>query len=304
MNIRHIQYVLSILREGSITAASKKLFVSQPALSQTLKQIEQDLGAPIFDRTTDPISLTYAGQQYVDAALQVLDIDRNLRARIAETRKEQHGHLRLGISMQRGLQILPQVIPDYSRLYPYIRIELIEHGSATLEHMTAEGQCDLALITTNEKPNKLHYELIESEEVVLMAARSTELAHHFADGEPIEITQAQSEKFVSMREGHSVRTIQDRLFERHHLAPTILMETTNMEAGKHVAARANAVMLLPQVYVTSDLQYRVQCHPVLNNDYERHFYLCYRRGMYLTRYMSDFVRLVCEKLGVPFHLGE
>ena len=304
MNIRHIQYVLSILREGSITAASKKLFVSQPALSQTLKQIEQDLGAPIFDRTTDPISLTYAGQQYVDAALQVLDIDRNLRARIAETRKEQHGHLRLGISMQRGLQILPQVIPDYSRLYPYIRIELIEHGSATLEHMTAEGQCDLALITTNEKPNKLHYELIESEEVVLMAARSTELAHRFSDGEPIEITQAQNEKFVSMREGHSVRTIQDRLFERHHLAPTILMETTNMEAGKHVAARANAVMLLPQVYVTSDLQYRVQCHPVLNNDYERHFYLCYRRGMYLTRYMSDFVRLVCEKLGVPFHLGE
>ena len=304
MNIRHIQYVLSILREGSITAASKKLFVSQPALSQTLKQIEQDLGAPIFDRTTDPISLTYAGQQYVDAALQVLDIDRNLRARIAETRKEQHGHLRLGISMQRGLQILPQVIPDYSRLYPYIRIELIEHGSATLEHMTAEGQCDLALITTNEKPNKLHYELIESEEVVLMAARSTELAHRFADGEPIEITQAQSEKFVSMRKGHSVRTIQDRLFERHHLAPTILMETTNMETGKHVAARANAVMLLPQVYVTSDLQYRVQCHPVLNNDYERHFYLCYRRGMYLTRYMSDFVRLVCEKLGVPFHLGE
>ena len=304
MNIRHIQYVLTMLREGSITAASKKLFVSQPALSQTLKQIEQDLGATIFDRTTDPISLTYAGQQYVDAALQVLDIDRNLRARIAETKKELHGRLRLGISMQRGLQILPQVIPDFSRMYPYIRIELIEHGSATLEHMTAEGQCDLALITTNEKPNKLHYELIESEEVVLMAARSTELAHRFSDGEPIEITQAQNEKFVSMREGHSVRTIQDRLFERHHLTPTILMETTNMEAGKHVAARANAVMLIPQVYVTQDLQYRVQCHPVLNNDYERHFYLCYRRGMYLTRYMTDFIRLVCEKLGVPFHLGE
>ena len=74
MNLKHVQYVLTILREGSITAASKKLFVSQPALSQTLKQIEQDLGAPIFDRTTDPISLTYAGQQYVDAAQQVMDI--------------------------------------------------------------------------------------------------------------------------------------------------------------------------------------------------------------------------------------
>ena len=111
MNLKHVQYVLTILREGSITAASKKLYVSQPALSQTLKQIEQDLGALIFDRTTDPISLTYAGQQYVDAAQQVMDIDRNLRTRIAETKKEMHGRLCIGISMQRGLQLLPLVIP-------------------------------------------------------------------------------------------------------------------------------------------------------------------------------------------------
>lgn len=62
MNFKHINYVLTVLTEGSITAASKKLFVSQPALSQTIKLIEHDLGAPIFDRSTDPISLTYAGR--------------------------------------------------------------------------------------------------------------------------------------------------------------------------------------------------------------------------------------------------
>ena len=50
LNFKHINYVLTVLTEGSITAASKKLFVSQPALSQTIKLIEQDLGAPIFDR--------------------------------------------------------------------------------------------------------------------------------------------------------------------------------------------------------------------------------------------------------------
>ncbi|MFQ9806411.1 MAG: LysR family transcriptional regulator [Christensenellales bacterium] len=87
MNFKHINYVLTVLTEGSITAASKKLFVSQPALSQTIKLIEQDLGAPIFDRSTDPISLTYAGQRYVEAAQAMLDIDRNLRAEIAETKK-------------------------------------------------------------------------------------------------------------------------------------------------------------------------------------------------------------------------
>lgn len=304
MNMKHIRYVLTILREKSITGASKKLYVSQPSLSQTLKQIEQDLGTPIFDRSTDPISLTVAGQKYVDAAQRVLDIDRNLRAQIAEMKSEVHGRIRVGISVQRGLQLLPQVIPEFSRLYPYVKIELVEHGSDTLERMTSEGQCDIALIATNEKPNKLNYILIENEQVVLMAARTTDLAHRFEDGTPIEITEAQNEKFVSMRSGHSVRVVQDILFDRHHISPTILMETSNMEAGKYVAARANAVMLIPQVYVSNLLNphFSVQCYPILNSDHERHFYLCYRKGMYLTKYMKDFAQIVCNTLNVPLNL--
>lgn len=304
MNMKHIQYVLTVLREGSITGASKKLYVSQPALSQTIKQIEQDLGAPIFDRSTDPISLTYAGQKYVDAAQKMLDIERNLRTQISEMKDEVHGRIRVGISVQRGLQLLPLIVPEFSREYPFVKIELVEHGSDTLERMTSEGHCDIALIATNEKPNKLNYVLIENEQVVLMAARSTQLAHRIPDGTPIEITEAQNEKFVSMKSGHSVRLVQDRLFALHHINPQILMETSNMEAGKHVAARSNAVMLIPQVYVSNslDLHYRVQCHPILNTDYERHFYLCYRKGLYLPKYMEDFARIVFEKLGVPFSL--
>ncbi len=302
MNSKHIHYVLTVLREGSITAASKRLFVSQPALSQSIKQIEQDLGATIFDRSTDPISLTFAGQKYVDAAQQMLDIEHNLRADIAETKKEIHGRIRVGISMQRGLQLLPHVIPEFSRRYPFIRIELVEHGSATLERMTAEGQCDMALIATNEKPNKLHYVLLENEQVVLIAARTTELAHRFPDGTPISIAEAQGERFVSMSSGHSVRTIQDRLFELHHISPAILMETKNMEAAKHVAARAGAVMLIPHVYVADspELRSMIQCHPIIGNDYERHFYLAFRKGMHLPRYMEDFVRIVCQVRCVPF----
>jgi len=304
MNMKHIQYVLTVLREGSITGASKKLYVSQPALSQTIKQIEQDLGAPIFDRSTDPISLTFAGQKYVDAAQKMLDIERNLRTQISEMKDEVHGRIRVGISVQRGLQLLPLIVPEFSREYPFVKIELVEHGSDTLEHMTSEGHCDIALIATNEKPNKLNYVLIENEQVVLMAARSTQLAHRIPDGTPIEITEAQNEKFVSMKSGHSVRLVQDRLFALHHINPQILMETSNMEAGKHVAARSNAVMLIPQVYVSNslDLHYRVQCHPILNTDYERHFYLCYRKGLYLPKYMEDFARIVFEKLDVPFSL--
>ena len=131
-----------------------------------------------------------------------------------------------------------------------------------------------------------------------------DLEHLWADGEPIDISDAVGERFVCMTEGHSVRTIQDRLFERCNFKPNVILETDNMEAAKHVAARANAVMLIPHVYVVNsmELKYRVQCHPIKNNDYERHFFFCYRKGMYLTRYMEDFGRIVCDKLNVPFNM--
>lgn len=302
MNFKHIQYVLTVLREGSITAASKKLYVSQPALSQTIKQIETDLGATIFDRSSESIALTYAGECYVEAAQRILDIERSMRAQIAEAKEVVHGRMRVGISAQRGIQLLPRVIPEFAARYPYIKIELVEHGSATLERLTAEGECDIALLTTNEKPNKLNYVLIENEELVLVAARSTKFAHRFADGEPVDIAEAKDERFVFLQPGHSVRVIQDRLFEQHRISPQVLLETGNLEAAKHITARANAVMLCPKVYISgaTDLQFRVQCHPILGNDYARHFFLCYRKSMRLARYMEDFVRIVCDKLGVPY----
>jgi len=85
MNEKHIQYVLTIAQEGSFTAASRKLYVSQSSLSQTIKLIERDLGAPIFDRNTTPVSLTFAGQKYVEAAQKVVDIRRSLQEEIMKT---------------------------------------------------------------------------------------------------------------------------------------------------------------------------------------------------------------------------
>ena len=79
MNIKHAQYMLTVMQEGSITAAAKKLYISQPSLSQMIKLVETNLGTPIFNRSTDPITLTYAGEKYIEAAKQILTINNNLQ---------------------------------------------------------------------------------------------------------------------------------------------------------------------------------------------------------------------------------
>ena len=111
MNEKHMLYVLTILEEGSFTGAARKLYVSQPSLSQIIKSAEANLGAPIFNRSSDPISLTPAGQLYVEAAKQITTISTNLSKQIEELSKEEFGQLRLGISVQRGMEILPYVYP-------------------------------------------------------------------------------------------------------------------------------------------------------------------------------------------------
>ena len=126
MNTKHAQYILTVLQEGSITAASKKLYVSQPSLSQMIKLVENNLGAPIFNRGTDPITLTYAGQKYVEAAKQVLTINQNLAREIEEINHEDHGTIRLGIPVQRAMQVLPYVFPRFQKLFPMVDLELNE----------------------------------------------------------------------------------------------------------------------------------------------------------------------------------
>lgn len=299
MNLKHAQYVLTILREGSFTAASRKLYVSQPSLSQTVKQIEATLGSPIFNRTADTLKLTYAGQRYVDAAKKIMIVYDNLLSEIQDMKAEVHGKLRLGVSMQRGMNLLPLVLPPFIEKYPFVEIELEEHGSDRLERMVQEGICDIALVTTNPKINQLEYILIEHEQLVLMAANTTAIAARHVDGAQIDISEAADESFVSLKSGHSVRVIQDRLFAHYNMEPHIVIESDSFETAKHIAARTHSVMITPYVYIENvpSLRALVKCFPIRNDGYERDFYLCHRKGLYFTRYMTDFLNLVKERAG-------
>lgn len=118
LNLRHAQYIMEIIKEGSITNASKTMHVSQPALSQTIKAVEKYLGAPIFLRNTKPIVLTEAGKKYIAAVKKIITISTNLLHEVSNIQYEGYGTLRLGIPIQRAMQMLPRVMPVFRQRYP------------------------------------------------------------------------------------------------------------------------------------------------------------------------------------------
>ncbi len=296
MNEKHMQYVLTVLKEGSFTNAAKKLYVSQPSLSQIIKTAESNLGAPIFDRSTDPITLTPAGQLYVEAARQVTTISTNLRKQVEELSKEEFGTIRLGISVQRGMELLPELYPRFKKRFPHVGLELHEQGSATMEKSVLEGEVGIALLTTFPRHEELVYDLIQEEKLVLIVNRECELAKRIAPGTPIDILEARDETFISSQSGHSVRTIQDSLFIARDMKPKIDLVTISIEVGKHVVAASPVVMACPDSYVETDNSpdSAYFSYPILGVENPRHFYACYRKDMYLTKYMKGFLEILHE----------
>ena len=301
MNLKHAQYMMTILQEGSITAAAKKLFISQPSLSQMVKLVETNLGTAVFNRTTEPLSLTPAGEKYMEAAGQILAIHANLEREIEEIRAEEHGKINFGIPVQRGMMLLPLALPRFFEAYPHVTVELFEQGSSLMEHMVLNGTVDLACMTTVARHEELTYQLLENEELVLLAARSTSLASRIPDGTPISITEAKNERFIANKPGHNVRTIQDSLFIASGIQPKILLETGSIEVGRRVCLACGAVMLFPKSCIenTEELKEKACVYPVLNSATDRHCYLCFKKGLYLTKYMRDFMDILLNaKIGL------
>lgn len=297
MNLKQAQYVKTIAECGSITAAAKKLFVSQPSLSQMLRQLEQETGLPIFDRSTSPMRLTYAGEKYLHAAERILAANAELDSQLREIRQEHAGRLRLGISITRAMQVMPLVMPVFQQQYPNVSLQLTESGSANLEELLRGGNIDLAFAALESTSPSLAYELLEKETIGVLAGRDTTVARQYPAGTALSLETFRRENFISLTKGHSARITQDKLFRKYGLAPNILLETDALEVGRRVALEAGACMILPSIYIDDYCNQRQGCfYPLKDYENHRHFYACYRKDEFIPQYARDFVQITAGAL--------
>lgn len=219
MNLKQAGYIRAIAREGGVTAAARKLYISQPALSQMLRQVEAELGVELFDRGSVPLRPTFAGEKYLEAADAMLAASRRLENQLREIREENSGRLRLGISVQRAGQVLPLALPWFVMQYPHVSLEITERGSADLEELVSRGEVDLALAAIASASPRLAYELIEKEVIGVLAGEGSLLAARYLPGTAVELKAAGEDVFVVLKEGHSVRVVQDMLFRKYGMEP-------------------------------------------------------------------------------------
>ncbi len=148
VEIKELTYILAIAREGSISRAAEKLYMSQPNLSQFLKNFEASIGTVLFYRTPLGVHPTYAGELFLE---KIKEIDRSYQAAMRELKQMRMlelGVIRFGIPAAKSVLFLGDILNSFHRNFPQITVSITEANSRLLEEMIISQQLDAALIST------------------------------------------------------------------------------------------------------------------------------------------------------------
>ena len=138
-------YICAIWNERSFSRASQKLFVSQPWLSSVVKKTEQEIGTPIFDRSTNPISLTEAGRYYLEQAKRITEIEDETRMYFSSLSAKNGASVRVGSSMFFCTYVLPGLMDEFKAMYPQVELTFVEGITKDLTDKLLDHTIDFSL---------------------------------------------------------------------------------------------------------------------------------------------------------------
>ncbi len=148
MDLRQLRYFMAVVDEGTVSAAAKVLFMSQPPLSAQIQALEKELGVSLFDRTARRMRPTEAGRILYARARDILDVCDSVKSEMEDIRKGSAGAMRLGVVSSICGSFLFQWMQDFCACHPGMRLELFEADTYRLLEMVQNRQVELALVRT------------------------------------------------------------------------------------------------------------------------------------------------------------
>lgn len=297
MNYKQAEYILMIIAEGGITAASKKLYISQPALSQIVKTVEDEYKAPIFVRGTSPIQLTYIGEKVVETARKHILLDQNLQNEIADINNELSGIFKFGMLKGQGHpdsnmnQTISFLIPVYIKEFPRITLKILEAGSLVIEKMLIDGNLDVGMVSTHPVNSDLEYILLKQDFIGVIAGKNSTFAkRHYNDIE-IDFRDASDKTFIAKCQGNYTRLMLDQLCASYGFLPKILFEYAQFSTAANIMCMCDCMMLSSFSSYEKNplLKENANFFRIKGFEMSSDIYLCYRKNMYVPKYMQSWM---------------
>ncbi|WP_374544501.1 LysR substrate-binding domain-containing protein [Rhodoblastus sp.] len=242
MEFRNLRAFVEVVRQSGFTAAARALNSTQSAVSKSVRQIEDEIGAPLLDRLAHGPRLTEAGEIVYRRALRLLAERDDLTAELDALRGLKRGVLRLGLPQLGSGVVFAPLFTRFRQLYPEIEIRLIEHGSARLEEILRMGDIDFA---ASLMPIAEDFEWIEVRREPMMALLPRQ--HPLAARSKLKITDLRDSPFILFESGFALNRIIIGACRRSGFEPKIVARSSQIDFIVELANAGLGVAFLPDM---------------------------------------------------------
>ncbi len=261
-SLDQLRILKAIAAEGSFKRAADSLFVSQPAVSLQVQNLEKQLNVPLFDRGGRKAQLTEAGQLLLSYGEQIITLCQETCRAIEDLQNLQGGTLIVGASQTTGTYLLPRMIGLFRQRYPDVSVQLHVHSTRRTCWSVANGQVDLAIIG-GEAPSELQ------ESLTIIPYAEDEMAlilpvfHPLAREETIDKEDLYKLNFITLDSQSTIRKVIDNVLIRWEVDPKRLkveMELSSIEAIKNAVQSGLGVAFVSVKAIEKELQLGILHH--------------------------------------------
>ncbi|HJU23180.1 MAG TPA: LysR family transcriptional regulator [Casimicrobiaceae bacterium] len=257
MNLQQLGYFVAVAHRRNFTHAAESCFVAQPALSQQIRKLEDELGLPVFERRTRGVDLTAAGSAFLAYAEQVLKLVAEGKQHIVDLQKMRHGVVSLVCLPTIATYWLPRIISSFRVQFPEVQIQIHEHPGCTPQDF-GDAVADLGIVQLPDGPPErdgasVQIDRLFVDEQVLIVPSTHRLARtRSSPGEAIPLRQAAGEAFVLPKPTCGMSRVISKAFSEAGFQPRVRLETSQLEAVCEMVSAGLGVGLMPALAMHRD----------------------------------------------------
>jgi DNA-binding transcriptional LysR family regulator len=289
MELTQLEFFIKVVEEGSFSKAAERVFRTQPALSIAIKRLQEEIGAPLFERSQKTPELTELGELVYDYAKRILALrDQTLEA-VAELKALERGRVRIGANESTSLYLLPHLILAYRAAHPNVRVEIFRHTSDRLPREVLDRNVDFALLAFEPVDSDLESFPVLRDELVLIMHPD----HPLAKRDSVSVKELGNESFLA----HNVKTAsRHKVMETFTLLRTplnITLELATVETIKRFVQLKIGISFVPRMCVADELERGTLASvPVQDLSYARTLWVTHRREMTFSHAAGAFLEVL------------
>ena len=292
MNLRQLRIFKSVCQNQNMSATARKLHISQPAISQTISNLEQQLNVKLFERLNRRLVLTNTGKILLNYSNRILNLIDEAEQTIDDINNLKQGKLRIGASMTIGTYLLPKIINQFQQQHPKLEIKFMIDNTEIIESMVLENEIDLGLVEGPTENKNIIRENFFDDQLLLTCSTDHEWAKH----NTIAPEKLKNKKLIIREKGSGTREVIENILVKHQLNYKIQHTLNNIEAIKKAVIANMGVSILPTIAIKEELvNNQLSTIKLKDISFTRKFSFIYHQDKYQSKLFKKFINFIIKK---------